>query len=70
MDLVKMKLASIIVHLVEFLESENDVDLIAANALMEESGVAEYFAELNKHALLPVPRQRIEILEKIANGNI
>jgi hypothetical protein len=60
MDLVKVQLASLVVHLAEHIETGNPLDLQSAKSLLVHPEVAEIF---QPGALLPVIRSGKSVAE-------
>lgn len=61
----EVKLASAIWHLAEFIESGEQVDLESARAILREPRLCRRLLDMKKKALLPVPRRRVEIIDRL-----
>ena len=55
-SLLEAKLGSIIVHLAEYIDGGNSLDITAAMSVIEDEEVKDFFKKAGAIAMLPVPR--------------
>lgn len=62
MDALHCKLSSIVVHLVEHIETGQSVDLDAARFGLRDPEVQKFFREASNQSLIPLPRQPLQMI--------
>lgn len=65
MNILEIQLASVIVHLAEYIESGHQIDLEAAKGVLKNPYVSSQLRELRASAMLPHPRSELTLLSCI-----
>ena len=59
-----VKLASMIVHLAEYIETKEQKDLLTARSLLSNSEVKEFFDKAEELQLVPLPREPLSFFKE------